>query len=95
MLRRTCLTFSVLALSIPASASAQGAPSFDLIIRGGRVLDGTGNPSFRADIGVRDGHIAEVGLLANATATRPLSVTMAERIEAMRAWARGRVVRAN
>ena len=75
MLRRTCLTFAVLALSIPASASAQGAPSFDLIIRGGRVLDGTGNPWFRADIGVRDGRIAGVGLLANATATRVVDAT--------------------
>ena len=34
-------------------------------------------------------------LAAEVHATRPLSVTMAERIEAMRAWARGRAVRAN
>jgi hypothetical protein len=34
-------------------------------------------------------------LLAEAHATRPLSVTMAERMDAMRAWARGRTVRAN
>jgi SpoVK/Ycf46/Vps4 family AAA+-type ATPase len=34
-------------------------------------------------------------LAAEVHATRPLSVTMAERIEAMRSWARGRAVRAN
>jgi SpoVK/Ycf46/Vps4 family AAA+-type ATPase len=34
-------------------------------------------------------------LLAEVTATRPLSVTMAEKVEAMRTWARGRAVPAN
>jgi SpoVK/Ycf46/Vps4 family AAA+-type ATPase len=34
-------------------------------------------------------------LLAEARATRPLSVTMVERMDAMRAWARGRTVTAN
>jgi N-acyl-D-amino-acid deacylase len=37
------------------------AEDFDLIIRHGRVVDGTGNPSFLADVAVRDGHIARVG----------------------------------
>ena len=41
-----------------------------LIIRNGRVFDGTGNPWFPADIGVREGRIAAVGTLANATAAR-------------------------
>jgi hypothetical protein len=34
-------------------------------------------------------------LLAEARATRPLSVTMAEHMAALRAWAEGRTVRAN
>jgi len=34
---------------------------FDLVIRGGRVLDGTGALPFLADVGVRDGRVAAVG----------------------------------
>jgi N-acyl-D-aspartate/D-glutamate deacylase len=34
---------------------------FDVIIRGGEVIDGSGSPRRRADVGVRDGRIAEVG----------------------------------
>ena len=34
---------------------------YDLLIRDGRVVDGTGNPWFRADIAVQDGSIAAVG----------------------------------
>src|SRR5688572_16827228 len=37
--------------------------TFDLIIRGGRVVDGSGNPAYYADVGVKDGHIATIGRL--------------------------------
>ncbi len=39
------------------------AADFDLLIRNARVLDGAGNPWFRADIGVRGGRIVAVGSL--------------------------------
>jgi len=41
------------------------------------------------------GRVTSAGLLAEARATRPLSVTMAEHMAALRAWADGRTVRAN
>lgn len=34
---------------------------FDLVIKGGRILDGTGNPWYSADIAITDGKIAEIG----------------------------------
>ncbi len=47
---------------------AQPASSFDVLIRNGRVMDGSGNPWLRADIGIRDGRIVAVGRLPGATA---------------------------
>ena len=34
---------------------------FDLVIKNGRIVDGTGNPWFRADIGISNGRIAKIG----------------------------------
>ncbi len=38
--------------------------SFDILIRNGRVVDGTGNPWFWSDIGIKDGRIAAMGDLS-------------------------------
>ncbi|HVR15549.1 MAG TPA: amidohydrolase family protein, partial [Candidatus Limnocylindrales bacterium] len=42
--------------------------AYDLIVRGGRVVDGSGLPSYVADVGVKDGKIAEVGRLKEGAA---------------------------
>ncbi|MBE0614059.1 MAG: D-aminoacylase [Burkholderiales bacterium] len=41
---------------------------YDLLIRNAMVIDGTRRPRFAGDIGVRDGRIADIGLLAAARA---------------------------
>jgi N-acyl-D-aspartate/D-glutamate deacylase len=46
--------------------------AFDLIIRGGRVVDGTGAPERRADVGVAGDRIEAVGDLAGARAPREI-----------------------
>ena len=62
----------LLAIAVPLAAEAQ---SFDLLIRGGRVLDGTGNPAFVADVGIAGGEIVAVGDLAGASAAREIDAT--------------------
>ena len=41
---------------------------YDLLVRRGRVVDGSGLPSFIADVGVKDGKVAEVGKLKGTAA---------------------------
>src|SRR5688572_32233338 len=53
-----------------SAIAEQPAQQFDLLIRNGRVMDGTGNPWFPADIGVTDGRIAAIGKLQGAQAAR-------------------------
>jgi N-acyl-D-aspartate/D-glutamate deacylase len=47
---------------------------FDLILRGGSVLDGAGNSAFQADVAVQDGRIAAVGRLQAAEARETVEV---------------------
>jgi N-acyl-D-amino-acid deacylase len=76
-MRKTTLVY----LALPAvvatlsflfgSRLATSAPAeFDLIISGGRVIDGTGNPWFKADVAIKDGRVAEIGLISPSRAAR-------------------------
>ena len=61
--------------ALPACAAPPRPPSppppvYDVLIRGGRVLDGSGNPWYRADVAVAGDRIAAVGELAGARARR-------------------------
>ena len=40
--------------------------TYDLVIRDGMVIDGSGMPRYRADIGIKDGRIARIGRIAEA-----------------------------
>ena len=53
-------------------AQAQ-SPRFDVIVRHGTVIDGSGNPRYDADIGVRNGFIMAIGDLAAATAATEIN----------------------
>ncbi len=76
--RSVALIAAVVGLSLafpPRTAAGQEAGGFDLLITGGRVIDGTGNPWHGADVGIRDGRIAAVGDLAGARADRVIDAT--------------------
>jgi N-acyl-D-amino-acid deacylase len=51
-------------------SSRAAEPAYDLVITNARVLDGAGNPWFRADVAVKGGRIARVGRVALADAKR-------------------------
>ncbi|HZU29136.1 MAG TPA: D-aminoacylase [Bryobacteraceae bacterium] len=54
-----------------AAFALHAAESYDLIIRNGHIIDGTGSPWYSGDIGVRGGHIATIGFIpADAEAKR-------------------------
>jgi N-acyl-D-amino-acid deacylase len=67
-----CAAVSAIAI---AAQTPEAAQSFDLLINNARVFDGTGNPAFPADIGVRDGRIVAVGRLRGARAVRVIDAT--------------------
>jgi N-acyl-D-amino-acid deacylase len=55
------------------SAIALGQqPQFDVVILHGHIIDGTGSPWYSGDIGIRGGHIAAIGDLANASAKQTI-----------------------
>jgi len=57
------------------AANAPRPATFDLIFAGGRVVDGTGAPWVRADVGISGDRIAAVGNLSGAAAKRRIDAT--------------------
>src|SRR5580700_10437165 len=68
MKHRALLILALMLLAIPRGL-AQSDP-FDLVISGAHVIDGTGNPWYVADVGIRDGLIVEIGNLSQRASTR-------------------------
>lgn len=60
MMKRKIL-FGALSLLLVANGPA---PEYDIVIRGGRVLDGAGSPWVRADVAVKDGRVVRIGQVA-------------------------------
>jgi N-acyl-D-aspartate/D-glutamate deacylase len=47
----------------------------DILIKGGTVVDGTGKPSYKGDVAIESGKIADIGNLASAAASRTIDAT--------------------
>lgn len=57
----------LLLLCSPAALAAQDEV-YDLVIRHGRIIDGTGSPWYAGDVAIRSGRIAAIGMLEGAVA---------------------------
>jgi len=68
------LAAASLLAALAASPVPRGEP-YDLLLRGGRVVDGTGAPYFYADVALRGGRIAAVGKLEAASAKRTIDAS--------------------
>jgi N-acyl-D-aspartate/D-glutamate deacylase len=68
-------SIAILAVAL-AFASAQGAdPAYDVVIRNGRVVDGTGNPWYFGDVAVKGDRIVAVGRVPEGSAKRTIDAT--------------------
>jgi len=66
---KTCPWFLAVLLAVPAFAAE---PPYDLVIRNGHLIDGTGSPWVSGDVAIRDGRIAAVGHLGDAPAKKSI-----------------------
>ena len=64
----TIRTLIVVAMAAVAALKAQ-ATDFDILIVNGRVVDGTGAPWVRADVGIKGDRVTAIGQLGRASAT--------------------------
>ncbi len=55
-----------------SATSGAGANGYDLIIRNGHIIDGTGNPWYAADVAIQGDRIAAIGNLSDASAKREI-----------------------
>ena len=65
----------VLVVAVVLQQQASTQPRFDIVIRGGTIIDGTGGAPFRGDVGIIGKHIARVGDLAGAEAATLIDAT--------------------
>lgn len=70
VMSRGMLVSVVMAVSATrvSAQTARVAPTYDLVIEGGRILDGTGRPMFAGDVAIMGHHIACVGVCPHASA---------------------------
>lgn len=67
---KTMLFFSLLLITISASSQ-----SCDILIRNGKILDGTGNSWYYGDIAIKNGRILEIGKRLNYSAVKTIDAT--------------------
>ena len=67
---------SRLALALILTAASLSAQDYDILIRNGKIVDGTGDPSFHGDLAIRGGKIVAMGNCC----TRPLNAPLTPQV---------------
>src|SRR5580704_16473882 len=63
------LRFGIL---LTVMAGCLAAQDYEILIHNGKIVDGTGDPSFHGDLGIKGGRIVAMGKLLHKTATRTI-----------------------
>ncbi|HEY7699964.1 MAG TPA: D-alanyl-D-alanine carboxypeptidase/D-alanyl-D-alanine-endopeptidase, partial [Vicinamibacteria bacterium] len=66
---------AIAAAAYDAPLESTDSADFDVLIRNGRVVDGTGNPWYRADVGIKGDRILEIGDLRGRKAAKEIDAT--------------------
>jgi N-acyl-D-aspartate/D-glutamate deacylase len=61
---------------------------FEVVFRGGSIVDGTGTPKYTADVGIRDGRIAEIGRVSAHNGQADHDNTKRAHTSTVRGWER-------
>jgi N-acyl-D-amino-acid deacylase len=72
LLAVACLTAIGFNLITRPAQTTAAAPDYDVLITNGTLIDGSGRPRFKADVGIKGDRIAKIGNLRGATATRTI-----------------------
>ena len=67
-----CLTAISVSLMHTPKTTTAAPPEYDIVIRNGRVVDGTGRPGYKADVAIKNDRIARIGNLRGAKATKEI-----------------------
>jgi N-acyl-D-amino-acid deacylase len=69
---KNILIIFALILLFTSLSSSPSNQVYDLVIKNGTVIDGSGNPWYKADIGIKDKHIVKIGKLDKTKALRTI-----------------------
>jgi N-acyl-D-aspartate/D-glutamate deacylase len=70
-MRRVLLSLAIL---LPGAAFAADEPAYDLVLRNGKIVDGSGNPWYRGDVAVRGDRLVAVGRVPPGAAKREIDL---------------------
>jgi len=67
-----CLMMACVAVAAMSAWGWDQPPTYDLIIHGGKIVDGSGAPWYLGDVGIRDGKVVKIGRLDPETAAKSI-----------------------